>query len=304
MKRLLLFIATEKGYTALRRMADNCLIEHIGAVVTFKEVNVEETWGTDICNICLKCGIPFFWWSEVKNSLPELIQKNAVTGAVTISWRYLLPLSINEYLEDDLIVFHDSLLPRYRGFAPTPTAIICGEKTVGVTAIYATDQTDQGNIVLQKSVDIPSQMYIKEIIQKQAELCADLLEEILAKMESGSLIGYPQDESFATYSVWRNPEDCRIDWEWHATKVYNFIRALGYPYPGAYSYLGDEKIKILKAELVPYDLNFALRDCGKIWRIVNGEPEIICGEGLIRIQYAEDEGKNPVQFTKVRCRLK
>lgn len=303
-KKILFFIATEKGYTALRRFTTRERGEQVGCVITFKENNVDKSWDQDISRECLRNNIPCFMWTEAKNQLPSIIQANGITGAVTISWRYLLPLSINRFLEDKLIVFHDSLLPRYRGFAPTPTAIICGEREIGVTALFATNIVDQGDIVMQRSVIIPQDMYIADIIKKQSELCADMLESLIEQMEQGTLVSCQQDEKEATYSIWRNSEDCHIDWKKPALDIYNFVRALGKPYPGAYAYLEDRKIEIVRTIVVGYDLNFALRDCGKIWSIQNNEPEVICGVGMLKIQLALDDHGKQVRFTKVRCRLK
>lgn len=303
MKRLLLFIATEKGYTALRSLITNGQQGHIGAVITFREVNVEKDWSCDIESECDASKIPCFLWRKVKSDLIGLIRKYSITGAVAIAWRYLLPLTINQYLEDDLIIFHDSLLPKYRGFAPTPTAIICGETTIGVTALFATKEIDQGDIILQKQMHISSDMYINDIIKKQSRLYACMLKIIIEQMEANSLTAYPQNESDATYSIWRNSEDCHIDWSRSAKEIYDFIRAVGKPYPGAFTYMDEKKVIIEQAMALNYDLNFCIRDVGKIWRIADGNPEIICGKGMLEIIGAISEEGVPIQFNKVRCRL-
>ena len=212
-------------------------------------------------------------------------------------------MKINDYLEYPLIVFHDSLLPKYRGFAPTPTAIMCGETNIGVTAIFANEQVDAGDIVAQKSVYVPETMYIKDIITLQANVCADILDEIIKRIEQKNLFGVPQNENEATYSIWRNKEDCHIDWNKSNKDIYNFIRAVGFPYSGAFTHLNEKKIYIIEAEVIYDDLNFAIRDVGKIWRIRDNKPEVICGDGILRILSAKYENGDMVEFDKVRCRL-
>lgn len=303
MKKLLLFIATKKGCTALRHLIKNGRQKNIGIVVTFREVNVDKDWSYDIEETCIKNHIPCFLWTQIKTNIIGLITKYQITGAVAIAWRYLIPLKINEYLEDDLIVFHDSLLPQYRGFAPTPTAIICGEEKVGVTALFATETVDQGEIILQRHLLVSSDMYMNEIIEEQSHLYACMLEAIITQMEENILSSYPQDESKATYSIWRNPEDCHINWNRPAREVYNFIRALGTPYPGAFSFLNTKKIKINRAIVLDYDLNFSIREAGKIWKLVDQNPDVICGEGMLRILDASTEDGAEFQFKKIRCRL-
>lgn len=301
--KIILFIASEKGYTAFSAVVMQNYAHKIGAVVTFKETDVAKSWDNDIREECIHSKIPFYFWADVKNNMFAVMQEHDCKYAVTISWKYLLPVEINKYLKYPPIVFHDSLLPKYRGFSPTPTAIMCGETEIGVTAIFANEQVDQGEILVQKSVYIPETMYIEDIISKQSALCADILIEIIQKIEVDALTGVPQNEDDATYSIWRNIEDCHIDWNKSAKEIYDFVRAVGSPYPGAFTFLNGEKIYIKRTEIAE-DLKFIIRDCGKIWRIADNQPEVICGNGILRIVSAAYEDGEGVAFHRVRCRLK
>ena len=302
MIKLALFLATEKGYKSLERLINSGKASKIGCVVSFKEENVAHDWHGDIKNLCGANKILFLSWLEAKNNLSELFRKNKITSAIAISWRFLLPLEINNFLEIPLIVFHDSLLPKYRGFAPTPTAIINGEKFIGVTALFASQAADEGDIIIQRKIEVPHDKYMKEIINEQAFIYAGMLEEILSMIETGNICAYKQDENQASYSIWRNPEDCKINWNNSAEYIYNFIRALGEPYLGAYCYYNGEKIIIDKSEIIS-DKIFELRDAGKIWSIKNNMPEIICGSGMLRITQAHYEDGEKVKFLKLRARL-
>lgn len=302
-KKLMLFLASEKGYMALETLVCGIHRSMVGCVVTFKEIDVEKSWDTAIKALCTRENIPCFLWQNVKTLLEELIQKYRITGAVAISWKYLLPLTINQQLEDHLIVFHDSLLPKYRGFAPTPTAIMCGETQVGVTALYASDQVDQGDIILQTPIYVPKHMYIADVIKAEGNVYGVMLEEIVERMVQNCLTSYPQNEEEATYSIWRNTDDCHIEWEKSAGDIYNFVRAVSSPYPCAFTFLEKQKIKILRAEPLPGDRVFQIRDTGKIWSILENKPEVICGAGMLRILSAVDENGQQVIFRKVRCRL-
>lgn len=303
MKKLLLFIATEKGFAALKKLVDGAYANRVGCVITFKEVNVEKSWDIDIRNMCIANSIPCYLWGNVKDCLIEMVQKMKISGAVTIAWRYLIPLEINRYLEDDLIVFHDSLLPKYRGFAPTPTALMCGEKKIGITAFYATDEVDKGDVVLQKEMYVSDTMYMKDIIAEQTKLYGEMLETLIEQMENQTLQAFPQNEEEATYSIWRGPDDCHIDWSKSAKEIYDFVRAVGSPYTGAFTFLNGQKIKVLRTEIIPHDLDFTIRDTGKIWRIQNNEPEIICGIGMLRIKKAVTENGEQIVFNRIRCKL-
>lgn len=300
MQKLALFLATEKGYACLERLISDG--RAIGCVFSFSEVNVAHNWHNDIKALCGAHGILFFSWHEVKNDLLRIFQEHNFTSAVAVSWRYLLPLEMNNFLRVPLIVFHDSLLPKYRGFAPTPTAIINGESIIGITALFASQDADGGDIIMQRKLEVPHNKYMREIVSEQAIIYAEMLAELAAMLESGEVKAVKQDEAQASYSVWRNYEDCRINWDKSSEYIYNLIRALGAPYLGAYCYYDGAKIIVDRSEVIS-DKNFAIRDAGKIWSIRENKPEVICGEGMLRIISAHYENGEEVVFQKLRVRL-
>ena len=303
MNKMILFLATEKGFRSLKKLTDSGRAGEIGCVVSFHETNVVHDWSADIRDLCDAYAIPFRFWKEVRDDLAAFIRQGHFSGAVAISWKYLIPLTVNESLVHPLIVFHDSLLPKYRGFTPTATAILCGDDTVGVTALFATEEVDRGNIVLQRSLSVPEDMYMKEIVDRQADLYAGMLSDLMTEMNTGAIASVPQNEEEATYSIWRDPSDCEIQWTGSARRIRDFIRALGDPYLGAYTYYDGSKIIIRRSELLKEDLAFAIRQPGKIWSIRDNVPTVICGSGMLRILEAEWEDGSPVLFSKLRCRL-
>lgn len=302
MQRIALFLATKKGYTALEKLISSGFIEKVKLVFTFKEVNVDKSYDKDIVNLCLSNNVAVHYWGESKDNLQQYFQDFSITSAFAIGWRYLIPLDINNVLETDLIVFHDSLLPRYRGFSPTPTAIICGENILGVTALFASDKVDAGDIVLQSKIDVANDEYISEIISRQSELYSSMLINIISQIESNSLRRTKQNDNLATYSIWRDISDCQIDWTATSTDIYNLIRAVSNPYPGAYTYYRGKKMIINRARTVD-DLEFQKRDVGKIWSITNGVPQIVCGSGMLEILDASYDDGEKVVFTSLRTRM-
>ncbi|MEA4828347.1 MAG: formyltransferase family protein [Clostridium sp.] len=266
-------------------------------VITFEEINVQKKYNEEIEQLCSEKNIDCKSWSLVKNNLHNIILNNNITHSIAIGWKYLIPLSINRLLEDDLIIFHDSLLPKYRGFAPTSTAIICGDEEIGMSVIYASEEVDSGDIILQKKFNIKDNMYIDEIIDKQSNLYSEAIEDLINMIKRNRIHSVSQDETKATYSIWRNPEDCRIDWSMSSKQIFNLIRAVGFPYTGAYTYYENEKIFIWKSEIVE-EINFAIRHQGKIWSCKNDMPIIVCGTGMLRLINITDEHGNKIKFPK------
>jgi len=302
MKKILLFIATKKGYEALKKLYKSDK-EIIGLVSSFQEVNVKEEFYKKIKNFCNKERIFFKEYDkEFKQNLEDIIKTYNITEAIAIGWKYFIPLKINKLLKTKLIIFHDSLLPKYRGFCPTPTAIMCGEKEVGISVFFATNETDKGPIVLQKKIPIYADLYIKDIILKQSKLCSDAIIELVEMIKKGNIKGKAQDESKATYSIWRNPEDCQIDWNLSSFEIYNLIRAVSFPYTGAFTYYEGKKVYILKSEIAK-DIKFEKRDPGKIWKIDKKMPLVVCGKGMIKLIKVKDENGNDVSFNFIRRRF-
>jgi len=232
--------------------------------------------------------IPFYTRRDFSDALMNNVDVVFVAG-----WQFL----ISGHAEK-LIVFHDSLLPKYRGFSPTVAALISGEKTIGVTALRPTAVVDAGPILAQMSIKIGYPAKIKDVYEKLSKLYA----EIALKLISECPDGVSQDESSATYSLWRDSKDYIIDWSWDSSRVARFVDALGYPYDGARTKLASEEITIVDVLPVP-DLPFVERWPGKVWSLEGGNPTIVCGKGMLKILRALDAHGNQVRFQKLRERL-
>lgn len=200
------------------------------------------------------------------------------------------------------IVFHDSILPRFRGFSPTVTALILGEKNIGVTALKLAKEVDSGEIYEQKSIEIAYPIKIKDAYSMLSQAYVDIAKTILLKFDKKSLYSFSQDESKATYSIWRDDIDYYVDWQWSAEKIVRFVDALGWPYEGAKTICGSKKIHIHEVSVIE-DKRFEERCPGKIWRLDEGVPEVVCGSGIIRIIKATYEDGSEAVFEKLRLRF-
>ena len=137
---------------------------------------------------------------------------------------------------------HGSLLPRYRGRAPINWVLVNGETATGVTLHYMDAKPDHGDIVLQREVAIEMRDTGETLFRKIATQARLLLGEALPLLARGAAARRPQDHAQASYFGRRRPEDGRIDWSWPAPKVYNLIRAVTRPFPGAFTMLGGRRL--------------------------------------------------------------
>lgn len=215
-----------------------------------------------------------------------------------VGWQQLLAT-----VTPTTVVFHDSLLPRYRGFAPTVTALINGDREIGVTALTPTNTVDAGPVIAQRAIPLSYPVKIQSALERQAGLMIDIATDIVTQWKNDGLMSKPQPEHGATYSVWRDDADFEIDWTDTADEIERFVNAVGHPYAGARTTVGGtETIRISDVTALP-DLHFEIRDVGKIWSLENGRATVICGAGMLRIERCYREDGSAFLFQRLRARL-
>jgi len=149
---------------------------------------------------------------------------------------------------------HGSCLPNYRGRCPVNWVLVKGEKKTGVTLHYMIDKPDAGDIVGQKAVIIDFADTAKTLYDKLCLAATDLLNDLLPLIKSGKIPRNKQDLKAGSYYGGRRPEDGRIDWKKPADEIYNLIRGVTRPYPGAYA-LTENKEKVIIWWAEPQDSN-------------------------------------------------
>lgn len=287
-----LFLMTQKGFDVLQALIQHTLSSCISEVVIGRDNQIDNDYSEEIISLCKENQIRFY----ERKDIPTITS----TYSVAISWRWLIPSKLNT-----LIIFHDSLLPKYRGFAPLVNMLINGEPQLGVTAIFATEAYDEGEIIAQSSSLISYPIKISEAISIISQNYIDLALSIFKQIDKGiPLKSSPQDESLASYSLWRDEDDYLIDWNKNASYILGFINAVSTPYKGASTYLNGKKIRILDVELYP-DVHIENRDTGKVIFVKDKHPVIVCAKGLLKLNTVIDDvtRENLIPFTNFRVRL-
>jgi len=233
-----------------------------------------------------------FW----KESPPDLL--------FSVNWRYLIPRSVYTCPPRGTFVFHDSLLPAYRGFSPTVWAMINGEDHTGVTLFEIADEVDSGAIVDQQRVPIGPQDTIAEVIERVTVTYLNLLESNLDALLDGTAPRTIQDHSKATFTSKWLPEDARIDWNWPARRIANMVRATTRPYPGAFTTLTAHKLTIWEAHVLEPAPKYVGRVPGRVIAFEpGGEAVVLAGEGALRLTSVQVEGGSEVPAGDVLNRL-
>ena len=284
------YLMTQKGYLILNDVINSFGASIIDAVVSERDSNIEKDFYDEIESLC------------AANDIKFCNRKDQFTATskycITISWRWL----IKEH-NSTLIVIHDSLLPRYRGFNPLVTALINGDDQIGATALFANEEFDTGDIIYQSAIDVQYPLKIADAIRQIVFCYTEVIKKILQDLlHNQELPRTKQDDEAASYSLWRDEKDYEIDWNMPAPYIKRYIDSLGSPYKGASTSVNGMPVRIIDAAVAD-DLNISNRTAGKIIFIKDGMPHVVCGAGILKIQKMLDDNALPVTLNKMRVRF-
>lgn len=285
---------TEKGYEVLKVILEKKFKEMIAFVCVGTDRHVQNDFSGEIRKLCDHEKILILEREDRSEKMANCDLR------IAVSWRWMIESEPNK-----LIVLHDSLLPRLRGFSPLVTAMINQDSDVGVTAIFAEEGFDRGPVILQKKLQLNYPIKIHQVINQIIPLYTEIIVEIFGILNTGGkLNAVKQDESLATYSLWRDESDYQINWELTAEQILAKINASSQPYAGASSIINNQLIRILDATVVD-DVIIENRDCGKVLFTHMDKPIVVCGKGLLRIDKAVFEnGESVLPLKNFRTRFK
>ena len=204
---------------------------------------------TPVKELALRHGLTVLQPEEVKE---ETFLRHIATLApdlfVVVAYGEILPKALLAIPKYGSVNVHASLLPKYRGAAPMPWAILKGEEVTGVTTMMMDEGMDTGDILLQTKVSIAQRETGASLYERLSLLGAPLLKETLEGMKAGTIRPTPQDPTLASYAPSIKKEDGWIDWTNEAQEIDRQVRAL-YPWPGAFTRWEGRFLKIYKGEV-------------------------------------------------------
>ncbi|MHB8414657.1 MAG: formyltransferase [Acidiferrobacteraceae bacterium] len=209
--------------------------ERVAAVFTHEDDPREEIWWRSVRDVASAAGVPVYTPGDPNDrECAELVRR--LRPGLIFSFYY------RRMLGPDLLGaargafnMHGSLLPRYRGRAPVNWAIVNGEMRTGATLHAMVRKPDAGAIVDQEAVPIGPRDTARQVFDRVTAAACRVLARSIDPLKEERAIMRPQDESQASYFGGRTPEDGRIDWTWPASRIFNLIRAVTHPYPGAFT---------------------------------------------------------------------
>jgi methionyl-tRNA formyltransferase len=204
---------------------------------------------------------------------------------VVVAYGRILPSALLTLPVRGAVNLHFSLLPRYRGAAPVQWSLARGERTTGVTTMRISPRLDEGDIYLQRRVEIEAGEHAPSLEGRLALVGAELLIETLAALEGPGLAPMPQDDAEATLAPLLRREDGYVDPADPAPELEGRVRGFD-PWPGVWLSRRGRKLRIVEARVAggpPADAQ-----PGTLLEGPEGGVELVCGAGsrlqLLRVQ--------------------
>ncbi|MBP8626651.1 MAG: formyltransferase [Syntrophorhabdales bacterium] len=281
----------EIGYVCLEELIAYKAGVQVQCLFTHRDDPKEEVWFRRPVMIAEKNAIPVYTPDNLKDpKWRKMIESLKPDVIFSFYYRNMIPMDIIGIPRIGAFNLHGSLLPKFRGRAPVNWVLVAGEKKTGVTLHYMVEKPDAGDIIAQREVDIAFDDTARTLFMKIADAARILMREILPKIEKGVFERIPQTGE-STYFGGRKPEDGIIWWEKDNITIYNLIRAVTHPYPGAFTYMDGRKLFIWWA--VPVEGACSTQQPGSV---VSADPLIVStGKGMLRLIKVQLEGDKEME---------
>ena len=241
--RILFFGYSEVGYECLSLLLERG--DHVVALVTHEGNPHEKIWFKTPAVAARAKGVPVLtpenintpeWRERLAALQPDLI--------LSVYYRNMIGTKILGLPRLGAWNLHGSLLPAYRGRAPINWAVLHGEPRIGMTLHRMVKSADAGAIVDQEGVDLGPRDTAEQAFRQVLPCARRVLARQIDALLAGTARETPQDEAKAKYFGGRKPEDGRIAWTQTSRQIFNLIRAVTDPYPGAFTDVGASRLMV------------------------------------------------------------
>lgn len=259
----------------------------VALVFTHADSPAEEIWFASVRELAEKNGIP--WLTTDINDPASIARLREIAPAFIFSFYYrnMIGQEALDIPALGALNLHGSLLPRYRGRVPVNWSIINGESETGATLHYMVEKPDAGDMVDQEKVPILFTDTALDLFNKVTEASVTVIGRSWPLLATGKAHRIPMNLAAGSYFGGRKPADGLIDWTKGAVRIYNLIRGVTHPYPGAFTYLDGKKVTIWQA--------WPVEGSGKPGRVVSINPLLVgSGEGLLEIRSLQIAGEGEV----------
>lgn len=279
--RILFIGCVQSSYIFLKKLLD--IRADIAGVITMQESAFHSDF-IDLAPLCVENGIEYLYVRSVNEEESiRFIRKVHADVGFCFGWSQLLRKNVIEEFPRGMIGFHPAALPYNRGRHPIVWALALGLERTASTFFRIDENADTGDILLQEEIEIAYEDDAKTLYHKIMETGQRQLEKLLEGLEKGSLVLLAQPEEMG--NVWRKRGrgDGRIDFRMSGRTIYNLVRSLAKPYPGAHIEWKDAEYKVWRVCEIAGD-GFENIEPGKIIEVYkDGTFDVKTSDNIIRI---------------------
>jgi methionyl-tRNA formyltransferase len=224
----------------------------VALVVTHEDNPSENIWFESVAAVAEEQGIDVLTPADPNDPmLAEAVRATEPDFIFSFYYRHMLPAGLLAAASRGAYNLHGSLLPKYRGRVPVNWAVLNGESETGATLHEMALKPDAGAIIAQTLVPILPDDTAGQVFEKVTVAAEQTLWNVLPALLDGSAPRRPNHLAEGSYYGARRPEDGRIDWNDRAQRVYNLVRAVAPPFPGAFTDIDGRRFVIAQARLAP-----------------------------------------------------
>lgn len=235
--------------------------------------------------VAQEAGIPVFQPDSFKDDgAVERLRELKPDVCAVVAYGRILPQRVLDIPPRGCVNIHASLLPRYRGSAPYQWAVLDGLTETGVSAQFMSLGVDEGDVIGTRETPIGENETAGELLDRLADLGADLLSETLKDIREGTARATPQDPALATFAPMLDKSMCPLDFTMPARQVHNRVRGL-HPWPVATMELDGTLFKVHATRVVE-----GTGTPGEILGLTKTGLRVACGEGAVEITSLQAQG--------------
>lgn len=275
---------------AYHNVGYRCLEELLGQgaevslVFTHEDSPTEQIWFKPVRELAARHGIPCITGDINEPANTSRVRDVAPGFLFSFYYRNMIGKGVLDIPSRGALNLHGSLLPKYRGRVPVNWVVINGETETGATLHYMVEKPDAGDIVDREKVDILFTDTAFDVFNKVTEAAVKVIARAWPLLLAGSAPRIPMNLKAGSYFGGRKPDDGLIDWTMPAVRIYNLIRGVTHPYPGASTYLAGKKVIIWSA--------WPVEGSGEPGEVVSSEPLLVgTGKGVLEIRSLQLEGE-------------
>ena len=237
--RVVVFAYSDVGYVCLEHLLD-CGVKVV-ALFSHEDDPSETRWYRSTVDLAKLRGVPVHTPESLRDPRWEQLLREELRPDLIFSFYYrqMIPTRLLELAPLGAVNMHGSLLPAFRGRAPVNWAIVHGATETGASLHHMVKEADAGDLVDQEAVPIGPEETAEQVFWKVRDAALLVLSRQLDALLAGRAPRHPQDHARATCFGGRRPADGRLDWNRPAQDLFNLVRAVTRPFPGAFFDLTD-----------------------------------------------------------------